>query len=173
MKYRSLILRLAAMLLISLGAVGCGNQPADGEHEQVEHFVPLHWPSDLLDAAEKITVRTSRLSGQSSPAESQMTPAAADDENQLRDIVGWVPEIAAGTDLTEQQWNPVYQASETLSKRLVKMQRPLDDATLGAIDEYCKMLAATASLLPAEEVEEKSSSEPEATQLEESTEESQ
>jgi hypothetical protein len=51
------------------------------------------------------------------------------------------------------------------------MQRPLDGATLGVIDEYCKLLAVTASLLPAEE--EEMSSEPDAVQLEESMEESQ
>jgi len=131
--------------LLAITAVGCGSQPADGEYEKVEHFVPAHWPSDLLDASLKITERALQLSGQSTTD----TPTI---ENQLRDIVGWVPEIAADTDLTEAQWNPVYAASETLSKRLAKMPRPLDDAMLVAIDQYCQMLTATAELLPRQEV---------------------
>jgi len=149
--------RFLYITLLAVTVVGCGNQPADGEYEKVEHFVPAHWPSDLLDASSKITERALRLSGQSTTD----TPTI---ENQLRDIVGWVPEIAADTDLTEAQWNPVYEASEALSKRLAKMPRPLDDATLGAIDQYCQMLTATAARLPAEEVVEP---------LEESLEESQ
>lgn len=157
MNQLTLMLRFMAMVLISLTVVGCGNQPADGEYEKVEHFVPAHWPSDLLDASSKITERALQLSGQSTTD----TPTI---ENQLRDIVGWVPEIAADTDLTEAQWNPVHDASETLSKRLAKMPRPLDEATLVAIDQYCQMLTATAELLPAEEVVEP---------LEESAEESQ
>lgn len=133
-----------SLLILVTGTGGCA-RPTDGEdYEKVEHFVPLHWPKDLEDAAAKISERTSRLSGQAG-AETVAT------ENQLRDIVGWAPEIAADTDLTEQQWNPVYEASEALSKRLAKMRRPLDDTTLGAIDDFCKLLVSTHRLLPLEE----------------------
>ncbi len=140
--FRCLYITLLAVLV-----TGCGSRASDGEYEKVEHFVPAHWPSDLLDASSKIEERTLQLSGQSA------TDASAV-ENQLRDIVGWVPEIAADTDLTEEQWDPVYFASEKLSKRLAKMARPLDDATLKAIEEYRKLLIETADLLPPEEVAE-------------------
>ncbi|HBJ35678.1 MAG TPA: hypothetical protein DDZ51_13220 [Planctomycetaceae bacterium] len=138
---------LSIMMLVVVASTGCGNPSQDGDYEKVEHFVPAHWPNDLLDASAKIEERTSQLKGQ--PA----TDAKAI-EDQLRDIVGWVPEIAADTDLTEQQWNPIYFASEKLSKRLAKMPRPLDDATLGAIEDYRKLLSETAKLLPPEEVAE-------------------
>lgn len=165
--------RFLYITLLAVTVAGCGNHSVDDDHEKVEHFVPIHWPSDLLDASSKIEQRTSQLSGKS-------TTDALTIENQLRDIVGWVPEIAADTDLTEEQWNPVYFASEKLSKRLAKMPRPLDDATLGEIDEYRKLLAETAKLLPPEEVvevaevvSEETSGEPIAAPLENASEESQ
>lgn len=136
--------RFLYIILLAVAVTGCGNQSVDGEYEQVEHFVPDHWPQDLLDASSKIDQRASQLSG-------QLTTDVLTIEKQLRDIVGWVPEVAADTDLTEQQWNPIYFASEKLSKRLAKIPRPLDDATLGAINEYRKLLLETAKLLPPEE----------------------
>jgi hypothetical protein len=144
--------RFLYMILLAVAVTGCGNRSSDGEYEKVEHFVPAHWPSDLLDASSKIDERTSQLSGQAKAD----APAI---ERELRDIVGWVPEIAADTDLSEEQWNPVYFASEKLSKRLSKMPRPLDDATLKAIDEYRNLLSETAKLLPQEEVAEVASEE--------------
>jgi hypothetical protein len=142
-RLRSATLLLGVLMLV-IGMAGCGKPTADEGYEKVEHFVPLHWPKDLEDAAAKIAERASQLSGQAGAE----TVAI---ESQLRDIVGWVPEIAADTDLTEQQWNPVYEASEALSKRLAKMRRPLDDATLGAIDDFCKLLVDTHQLLPPDE----------------------
>jgi len=151
-----------AAALFSLGWMvtsGCTDSQHDPMNEKLEHVVPGHWPTDLVDAAAKINHRAARLSGQSAhvsaqPADSQLLveDTLVEDtkvvENQLRDIVGWVPEIAADTDLTEAQWLPLHHASQALSKRLSTMRRPLDDAMLGAIDDYCKQLIEAAKLLP-------------------------
>jgi hypothetical protein len=141
------------MLVIgTFGIIGCNNQSVDDDHEKVEHFIPAHWPSDLVDASDKITQRASQLIGQS-------TTDATTIESELRDIVGWVPEIAADTDLTEAQWDPIHQASEKLSKRLAKMPRPLDESTRSAIEEYSNLLVEAAKLLPPEIVIEEASEE--------------
>lgn len=145
-------LYLSMLVIGTFCIVGCSNHEVDDDHEKVEHFVPAHWPNDLVDASDKITQRASQLSGQS-------TTDATTVENQLRDIVGWVPEIAADTDLSEAQWNPIHQASEKLSKRLAKMPRPLDESTRSAIEEYSNLLVETAKLLPPEIVVEEASEE--------------
>jgi len=149
---RRRFLYIAVLVIGTFCIVGCNNHPVDDDHEKIEHFVPAHWPTDLDDASFKITQRASQLSGQS------ITDATTI-ENQLRDIVGWVPEIAADTDLTESQWNPIHEASESLSKRLTKMPRPLDDSTRSAIEEYSKLLVETAKMLPTEIVVENTSEE--------------
>jgi hypothetical protein len=155
--------RFLYIIFLAFAVNGCANPSSDGEYEKVEHFVPAHWPSDLLDASSKIEDRTLQLSGKTAAN----APAL---EGELRDIVGWIPEIAADTELTEEQWDPLYFASEELSKRLAKMPRPLDDATLKAIAEYRNLLSETAKLLPPEEVEEVVSEESLEDTLEESLE---
>jgi len=153
---------MVAVALVSLGlmmTLGCTDSQQDPKNEKLEHIVPGHWPTDLVDAAAKINLRAARLSGQPPQASAQLADSQsvaegtlAEDttivENQLRDIIGWVPEIAADTDLTEAQWLPIHQASQSLSKRLKTMRRPLDEATLGAIDDYCSQLIEAAKLLP-------------------------
>jgi hypothetical protein len=126
-------------------------------HEPVEHFVPDHWPADLRDAADKLAQRASALAGPSGDpsgetagepqADAPVAAPAARVEKELRDIVGWVPEIAADTPLTEAEWMVVYEASESLSKRLKKIRRPLDNETLAAIDQYRGLLVKTAEML--------------------------
>jgi hypothetical protein len=154
-------------MIIAVAVTGCfgGPETDDDEtarhendaHQTAEHFVPDHWPADLPDAAAKVAQRASALAGPSCepsnipPGESRPDDPVADRspmiEKELRDIVGWVPEIAADTPLTEAQWMVVYEASESLSKRLRKIRRPLDDETLGVIDGYRGLLVKTAKML--------------------------
>jgi hypothetical protein len=154
-------------MIISVAVTGCFGRPeTDNDetarhetdaHETAEHFVPDHWPADLPDAAAKLAQRAAALAGPSSelsnipPGESRSDDPVAGRtpmiEKELRDIVGWVPEIAADTPLTEAQWMVVYEASESMSKRLRTMRRPLDDETLGAIDGYRRLLLETSGML--------------------------
>lgn len=162
MSHHAFAKRFVFLMIITVAMTGCfgGSETDDHDtetHETAEHFVPEHWPADLRDAAAKVAQRASALAGPSgeipdkSPDESRSGGLVANrtsmSEKELRDIVGWVPEIAADTPLTEAQWMVVYEASESMSKRLRKLRRPLDDETLGAIDEYCRLLVKTSEML--------------------------
>lgn len=141
--------QLVSLVIISVVLTGCFGGPETDHHEPVEHFVPDHWPADLLDAAAKIAERASVLAGQST--ESRTDGSGSDRrpmiEQELRDVVGWVPEIAADTPLTEAQWMVVHEASEATSDRLKTIRRPMDEETLRALDEYRRLLVETSETL--------------------------
>ena len=96
-------------------------------HFEHDHIVAPHWPNDLADAATKIRERLAWL--QDGP-----TPALHDHEHhhdhghddhhdhghelnptaEIVEIVSWIPEIAADTNLCEADWLPIYHATESL-----------------------------------------------------------
>jgi hypothetical protein len=104
---------LLAFLLIS----GCG-----AERESLfedEHDLPAHWPSGLSDAADKIEQRMNLLAGNPTNSSSESRDEDADRcESELRDLVEWIPEVAADTELTEEQWLPIYQLCEVMREHL-------------------------------------------------------
>lgn len=141
--------QFVSLVIISFALTGCFGGPEADRHEPVEHFVPDHWPADLLDAAAKVAQRASALASQ--PTESPTDGSGSDRrpmiEQELRDVVGWVPEIAADTSLTEAQWMVVHEASEAMSNRLKTIRRPMDEETLRAIDVYRRLLVETSETL--------------------------
>ena len=104
---------LLAFLLIS----GCG-----AERESLfedEHDLPAQWPSGLSDAADKIERRMNLLaSGPVDSSDDAGEEETARCESELRDLVEWIPEVAADTDLTEEQWLPIYQLCEVMREHL-------------------------------------------------------
>lgn len=96
--------------------VGCGTEKESLFEE--DHEVPAHWPSNLSDAADKIDQHLQLLSSQ--PDDKQY-------ESELRDLVAWTPEVAADSDLTEQQWLPIYDMCEIMRTHLASGDvSPLD-----------------------------------------------
>lgn len=96
---RGLPLLAAVLLLLNCG--GCG---ADGEHAEddhhMEHFVPAHKPPSFAEGVAELTERCSHLKyhigEQSEIVEQELT--------ELVDIIGWIPELAADSDLNETDW---------------------------------------------------------------------
>lgn len=103
--------RVVCCWLLCAMCVGCGGGK-ESLHEE-DHTLPAHWPADLNDAAFKLSDRYARLC--------QSPELARNGETlfeEFRDLVEWAPNIAADTDLTEQDWNPIYAASESLRGKL-------------------------------------------------------
>lgn len=114
--------RLWAWLLVLVLVTGCGKEKETLFEE--EHDLPPHWPSSLADAAERIEQRLDRLVKGSGVSESQAVQQEVDRkemeqcESELRDLVEWIPEVAADTDLTESQWLPIYEMCEVMREHL-------------------------------------------------------
>lgn len=120
------------LIAIPLSVVGCGSdQPAPHR----EHVIPAHWPADLPDARAKILERLEISSDVKLPAA------------ELRDIIGWLPEIAADTPLSESQWLPIHEACDVLSERLRKTSPPWDAATIEQLRDLCELLQTQATTI--------------------------
>lgn len=142
--------RLNRMVLMQLLCVsvlvilGCGKSK-DSLHE-MDHVTPPHWPISLSDAAEKIRERLSVIGA--SPSESGTTGAGAmqDAFDELTDLVSWVPEIAADTDLAEQDWNKLYAASEVARKQLLRT-KSIQPELAKEIETLCTLLTEAQAIL--------------------------
>jgi hypothetical protein len=121
--------------------IGCGESKSS-LHE-LDHVTPGHWPTDLADAASKMRDRLATLDEAGKALEGE--PKVAFDE--LSDLVQWVPEVAADTDLGETQWNKLYQASEAARKQLLGVQR-VEPSLKQDIEKLCALLIESHALLP-------------------------
>ncbi|MCC6511515.1 MAG: hypothetical protein IT423_20615 [Pirellulaceae bacterium] len=90
-------------ILLCLGVSGGCMQVRSSTHE-LEHETPAHWPTSLADAAEKLEQRINSIST-NDPA---LNPA----RTELKDIITWLPEVAADTYLKEDQWMKIHAACQ-------------------------------------------------------------
>lgn len=123
--YRQLPIVRAGILFFSIGLLaalaGCQRQsaqPDEGEasrlaterdhfHEH-EHFVPEHRPADFGEAVTQISARFAGLQHEQNAGHHDH---ALQELGELIDIVRWLPEIAADSDLQESSWNEVHGIS--------------------------------------------------------------
>jgi hypothetical protein len=90
------------MTLCLLPTTGCTESGASAAHDEQhnEHFIPEHKPANFAEAVEEIKHRSTHLT--------QHAGHGHDDEavefQELVDIVDWLPELAADSDLNEVDW---------------------------------------------------------------------
>lgn len=87
----------------------------DHHHEEeghLEHHVPHHRPSDYSSAVDQIARRFGKL------AESGTAQLPETQWAELQDIVRWLPEIAADSDMRRSQWEQVDRHAEELAAEL-------------------------------------------------------
>jgi len=95
---------------------GCG--PSQESLHELDHVTPAHWPVDMADAASKIQERLAIV---------RSDPSNEIASEEMRDLVDWVPEIAADTNLSEEQWIPIQALSETLGRHLMSKDIKMSD----------------------------------------------
>ena len=139
----SLAFNFQAMICLCFACVfvcqlGCG-ESKKSLHE-IDHTTPAHWPADLQDAAEKIRERLQAVQGEGSGSDSSLAL------KELSDLVGWIPEVAADTDLVEAQWNKLYEASEVARKQLTSAKQ-ISPELASQIETLCTLLVESAKLL--------------------------
>lgn len=83
--------------LLLLACSGCNTHEQDGDH-QLEHHIPAHKPASFAEAVSELRSRGLAMQGDQ----------ATDEENhELLDIINWLPELAADSDLNRSQWEQV------------------------------------------------------------------
>jgi len=133
------LLAVAAILgLLAVLTNGCADQDSAVKstlHDH-DHVLPDHWPVDLDDTSSKIRERLVLLDSQGDDTS----------RRELDDLIAWVPEIAADSDLTESQWLPIYNASEALRSSI--RRRGWTAEHIEQTEELCKLIDHAASSLP-------------------------
>ena len=127
---RLLITKWLAVCVLLL--CGCGTEQ-ESLHEH-DHELPAHWPSSIIDAVAKLQQRIEILT---SDAEG-VGPAENEAWTELRDLVEWAPEIAADTELSEEDWHPIYESSEVLRRKLASGSGNVAELR----DDFDRMIAA-------------------------------
>jgi len=123
----------SAALSLLHSASGCGDS-ADEAH--LEHVIPHHKPASAALAVDQLQVRgAERFSGASS----------ADQTAELSDIISWLPELAADTDVRRPQWERIRDISVELSRLSGPAVLPAGDASQQRWDE---LIAELDDLVP-------------------------
>ncbi|WP_404306994.1 hypothetical protein [Neorhodopirellula lusitana] len=115
---RALLLGLLMALV-----VGCGEpeEAPKASHFEDDHAVAAHWPADLPDLSSKLRERLNQP---------HMDAASL---AEIKDLVSWTAEIAADTNLREDDWVPLYEAAENLTADLRTAKiAPLPNSDLAA-----------------------------------------
>jgi hypothetical protein len=124
---------LIAWVGFSVAISGCGSSEEHAEDEHLEHFVPAHKPADFAALVEQLEKRIaqqspSSVSGEGAPAADQSATA----RQELIDIIGWIPELAADSELRKQEFETAVSAGAGLSIAL-GFEKPAEGTT--AVDQ--------------------------------------
>lgn len=124
---------LAVVATVLLSLAGCGGDSSE-ETGHVHHEFPAHRPANFKKAVSQIEKRARRL-GKYGKRETEGF-------QRLVDIIDWVPEMAADSDLKKADWETANAAaqrlhakvtSETLDMRALESVVQEDLATLKAL----------------------------------------
>jgi hypothetical protein len=112
---------LAIALPLLLGAVpGCS--PGDSSHGQghdhaghdhVGHHAPEHKPKDFAEAVLQVRRRAGRVEAIAAHGDADRLNHELD---HLRELIGWLPELAADSDLRKPEWDRVHRLTEELQR---------------------------------------------------------
>lgn len=146
----------ASLVCVVLMTTGCSSNSAVGEQEtdehdgetHLEHVVPAHKPADLEEMVQQLTERTQRLS-QKRPDESSDDHAR--ELQELTDVVNWIPEFAADSELRKADFDDAVSISKELLVLVNKQfgsgdSKAPDAAAFDSSIERLKALSSRAEL---------------------------
>lgn len=117
---------LAVAVAACCGLAGCTSS-AETEDEHLEHHVPAHYPASYEKAVQALYRRIDRIEREftSDKSTNLVTPLT-----ELTDILAWMPEIAAASDLRRSEWEDVQKIARELETTLAKLRTELDAGRL-------------------------------------------
>ncbi|UUO04546.1 hypothetical protein M4951_14220 [Blastopirellula sp. J2-11] len=124
MNYLSIILRRLLAVIGLVGLLGC----LSASDEHAEHHDPPHRPTDFVAAVERLQIiQTAGSTGDEIPS----THPDGDIQLEAADLLYWLPELAAESDLSRADWNQMYHATEMIRR----------NASQASLVEFSKELA--------------------------------
>ncbi|MEM9825820.1 MAG: hypothetical protein AAF958_04490 [Planctomycetota bacterium] len=138
-KTRRLTTLCGCWLLAIAALAGCNSDgPGKTSLFEDDHVVAAHWPEGLPDLVDKLRERAAKIKQSSDP----------DLRSELDDLVDWVGEVAADTNLSEDDWVPLYEASQSIAKKLDQSGGTPADEVLEDIESLCQMIERSIPLIP-------------------------
>lgn len=137
--FPSVLLGFGAVAWLAATMPGCSqhDHDHDDDHEPgIGHHIPDHRPGDVAVAVRQIRRRISELNW-TPPADAR--ESAQRHIHELADILRWLPELAADSDMGEREW-------DELNGLAHRLERWLDTGKVGAGGRSSSSLVATASI---------------------------
>lgn len=106
------LLTVVTAAVLCTAPAGCSGPESEEDHH-LEHVIPEHKPDDFADAVGELESRWTSLGDK---------PAGTERLQELTDIVDWLPELAADSDLKRAQWEQVQQTTQQLSGIIGRLQ---------------------------------------------------
>lgn len=89
----------------------------DHEDEHLTHFVPAHKPASFGELVDQLATRIPEL-GESWPAKDATQTQTR--RQELSDVIGWIPELAADSELRKADFETAVSAGKTLQAEFDK-----------------------------------------------------
>ena len=89
-----------ALLVSFPGCIQSDSHEGEDDHH-MEHIVPEHKPANFAEAVDELQHRTEHLKSHIGDEDESFDHEL----EELTDIVGWIPELAADSDMNEADWN--------------------------------------------------------------------
>lgn len=88
------------------------------DHDDHDHHIPEHRPKDDSDAVRQLSQRIELVR-----SEARHPAHAMEEKKKLRDVITWLPELAADSDLKKPEWDRIHGLVKELD-RLVPAEAP-------------------------------------------------
>lgn len=142
-RWASCLLALVWFSIALLGSSMLGCQKGVSQEEEAHH-IPAHLPANFEQALVRIEQIAAHLKD---GAALEQKPTEVTVETELRDVVRWLPELAAQSDLKEADWNIVDEATLDLIDDFSQAKEPpekwiVQGETLAKIAQLPQQLAA-------------------------------
>lgn len=116
------------LITLSLSTSGCffagGGQNQETEayvaEEHLHHELPEHMPHDFPDAVREMRNRDRELRETHEAGETEEAQQMLSD---ILDILGWMPQLAADSDLLKQEWEQVRDGVSQLEQHYRQIQK--------------------------------------------------
>jgi hypothetical protein len=132
---RTTVLICGLLCLVLATMSGCQTSAeSTAEDEHLEHHVPDHKPASLVVAWDQLKVRLGHL----------RSDATTEEFTELRDIINWLPELAADSDLKHSQWDEVHAISKQMESRTLTMTSAVEnrESLISLLDQHNELLAS-------------------------------
>jgi hypothetical protein len=133
---------LTVLLLLPFGcgpASGTGTAADDRDHH-LEHHVPEHKPHSYAHAVTELRRRFDAIHEEIAAGHSAHV---AQELDELRDVINWLPELAADSDLRKAQWDIVKGVADELAAFCARLHQEAETGRISATttNEYAALVA--------------------------------